>query len=246
MDQLFERDYARPDVTCSRGATPTDCAACRVRGISVCSALDSDDLIELGRLSRPCSFDARQMITLEGQTSAPVHNITGGVVRLYRMLDDGRRQILGFLFPGDVLGIEMAKEARVSAEAVSDTTACRFEADAFARLTARKPRLLAKLHERARHELDGARDHAVALGRRTAEERIGWFLVSLLGRSPVQPDKRPVIALPMSRQDIADHLGLTIETVSRTLTKLSREGAIAIEPHAVRVLDRNRLQRLAA
>ncbi|RKE70551.1 Crp/Fnr family transcriptional regulator [Pseudorhodoplanes sinuspersici] len=231
---------------CPRAGVSPDCEACAVRSLSVCAALAPDELSELGRLAQPRCFRPRQTIAIEGEASTAVHNITGGVVRLYRMLDDGRRQVVGFLFPGDVLGIEMTPQVQLSAEAIGAATACRFDAAGFARLTTRKPRLLAKLHERARHELMVAHDHVVALGRRTAEERIGWFLARLRGRCMTENGHPSVvIELPMPRQDIADYVGLTIETVSRTFTRLARERVIAIEPHAIRILDAHRMEQLA-
>lgn len=236
---------------CPRDRASVDCETCAVRSLSVCAALAPDELSELGRLAQPCCFRSRQTIAIEGETSTAVHNITSGVVRLYRMLNDGRRQIVGFLFPGDVLGIEMTPDVQLSAEAVRRTTACGFDTAAFARLMARKPHLLTKLHERARHELMASHDHVVALGRRTAEERIGWFLAWLRGRITENDHftenghSSVVIELPMPRQDIADYLGLTIETVSRTFTRLARERAIAIEPHAIRILDARRMEQLA-
>ena len=230
---------------CPLAGTPVDCINCGVRALSVCAALAPDELFELERLAQPCCFDPRQMIAIEGETSTAIHNITGGVVRLYRMFDDGRRQVIGFLFPGDFLGIEMAPDVPVSAEAIKTTTACRFDFAAFAKLMARKPHLLAKLHERAGHELNATHDHVVALGRRSAEERIGWFLARLRRRVTGNGHPSDLIPLPMPRQDIADYLGLTIETVSRTFTRLARERAIAIEPHAVRIRDVRRMEQLA-
>lgn len=231
---------------CARSGAPADCEHCAVRSVSVCAALAPDELFELERLAQPCCFSPRQMIAVEGEAATAIHNITDGAIRLYRVLDDGRRQIIGFLFPGDFLGIEMTPEVQVSAEAIGIATACRFDAAGFARLMARKPQLLAKLHERTRHELTATHDHVVALGRRTAEERIGWFLTWLRDRAADQGRTSSVIQLPMPRQDIADYLGLTIETVSRTFTRLAREKVISIEPHAVRVLDARRMERMAA
>ena len=242
MDPL---QHAAPYLrACPRAGVSPDCDACAVRSLSVCAALAPDELSELGRLAQPRCFRPRQTIAIEGEASTAVHNITSGVVRLYRMLDDGRRQIVGFLFPGDVLGLEMMPHVQLSAEAIGAATACRFDAAGFARLTTCKPQLLAKLHERARRELMASHDHVVALGCRTAEERIGWFLAWLRGRMTEDGHPSVVIELPMPRQDIADYLGLTIETVSRTFTRLARERVIAIEPHAIRILDAHRMEQL--
>jgi hypothetical protein len=134
---------------------------------------------------------------LRDVTAAEIHDPDGAGSGGERGLD-GRRQVVGFLFPGDVLGIEMTPQVQLSAEAIGPATACRFDAAGFARLTTRKPQLLAKLHERARHELMASHDHVVALGRRTAEERIGWFLARLRGRRMTENGHPTVvIELPM-------------------------------------------------
>ena len=134
----------------------------------------------------------------------------------------------------------------LTAEAVSPVKACRFARPAFLNYLDGKPHLLRRLHEFAGHELSLAQDQMLLLGRRTADEKIAAFLLGLQRRYARTGTLTVHVPLPMSRQDIADYLGLTIETVSRTLTKFARDKIIVVVPDGVRLLGLARLDRLAA
>lgn len=172
--------------------------------------------------------------------------MTDGAIRLSRLLPDGRRHVMGFALTGDFLGLALPERFAVTAEALGQATLCRFERGAFKALVADKPHLLQRLHERAGYELTLAQDQMMLLGRRTAEEKVALFLVGLRQRYLRIGHDSITLELPMGRQDIADHLGLTIETVSRMLTRFDRERIILIVPGGVRLLDPARLDRLAA
>ncbi len=237
-----------PDMSaaCEHGRGSHRCSECGVRLISVCAALNADELAELEALSHPSCFPGKANLFAQGEPAHTVFNITEGVVRLYRLLPDGRRQIVGFALPGDFLGLALADHYGVSADAVSATRACRFGRAAFTRFVDAKPHLLRRLHEFASHELSLAQDQMVLLGRRTAEERVATFLVSLRDRLRRVGQMSVTLALPMSRQDIADYLGLTIETVSRTITRFAKDKTILVVPDGVRLLNMDRLEALAA
>lgn len=232
--------------TCPQGRLDTRCAACRVRSVSICAALDAGELDLLEALAADADFAAKAAIAMQGDPATHVYNITEGTVRLYRLLADGRRQIIGFLLPGDFMGLALSDRYAFSADAVEPVAACRFDRAAFTQLVDDKPHLLRRLHEAATHELSLAQDHMVLLGRRTAEEKVAAFLVALRERLCRLGRRGVTLALPMTRQDIADYLGLTLETVSRTFSKLARDRVILIVPDGVRVLDRDRLQAIAA
>ena len=134
----------------------------------------------------------------------------------------------------------------VAAEAVTEVRVCRFARSAFLGYVDGRPHLLRRLHEFAGHELSLAQDQMLLLGRRTAEEKVAAFLLNLQARYARIGKTSVNVPLPMSRQDIADYLGLTIETVSRTLTRLAREKALLVVPGGVRVLNAGRLEQLAA
>ena len=125
-------------------------------------------------------------------------------------------------------------------------TVCRFSRAAFARFIEDKPHLLRRINELAVRELSQAQDHMVLLGRRSAEEKVATFLIGWRDRLGRLGGLAKMVPLPMSRQDIADYLGLTIETVSRTFTKLERDGVIEILPGSISLLDPARAEALAA
>jgi CRP/FNR family transcriptional regulator len=231
---------------CKHGRSGNNCEDCKVRLFSVCGALEPAELDELDRLSQVKNFPARTMLFDQGALAGSVFNVTEGMVRLYKSLPDGRRQIVGFALPGDFLGLALMDRYGVAAEAVTQVRVCRFARPAFLAYVDDKPHLLRRLHEFAGHELSLAQDQMLLLGRKTAEEKVAAFLLNLQTRYARMGTPSVTIPLPMSRQDIADYLGLTIETVSRSLTKLAREKVIVIVPDGVRVLLAARLDRLAA
>ena len=226
---------------CTHGRS---CLACGVRLISVCSALADSELCELEAMSHPVRFASKESLFTQGEPASDVFNVTGGMVRLYKLLPDGRRQIVGFALAGDFLGLALMERYGVSAEAVTEVSACRFARDAFTAYVEAKPHLLRRLHEFASHELSLAQDQMVLLGRRSAEERIAAFLIGMRDRLARLRQPSVTVPLPMSRQDIADYLGLTIETVSRTITKMARNRLLLVVPDGVRLLDLARLTAL--
>ncbi|WP_371421024.1 Crp/Fnr family transcriptional regulator [Tardiphaga sp.] len=231
---------------CKHGRGGNGCDDCKVRLFSVCGALEPAELDELDRLSQVKNFPAKTMLFDQGALAGSVFNVTEGIVRLYKSLPDGRRQIVGFALPGDFLGLALMDRYGVAAEAVTPVRVCRFSRAAFLTYVDGKPHLLRRLHEFAGHELSLAQDQMLLLGRRTADEKVAAFLLNLQARYGRIGAKSVNIPLPMSRQDIADYLGLTIETVSRTLTKLAREKTVVVVPDGVRLLSTDRLDQLAA
>jgi CRP/FNR family transcriptional regulator len=222
------------------------CTDCKVRQLSICAVLEQSELDELAALSHSTLFPAKTTLFTQDEPADAVFNITEGVVRLYRLLPDGRRQIVGFALPGDFLGLALLDRYGVSADTVTETRACRFDRKVFAAYLDSKPHFLRRLHEFTSHELSLAQEQMVLLGRRSAEERLAVFIMSLLKRFRRVGHTSVTLPLPMSRQDIADFLGLTIETVSRTFTKLAKNHTIVVVPDGVRLMDQERLEALAA
>jgi CRP-like cAMP-binding protein len=166
------------------------------------------------------SFGRGQEVFGEGDSADHVYRVVSGAVRVQRVLADGRRQIEEFYLPGDVFGVEFSALRRATAETLGETTLV------VARRTtaAADPAQAERLWDHALRELARCHDHVLTLGLRSAAERIATFLVELAARLGGDD----VVELPMSRQDIADYLGLTIETVSRTLTQLQTRGLIRL------------------
>jgi CRP/FNR family transcriptional regulator len=222
------------------------CTACAVRSLSVCGALDETDLAEFERIARQIHLAPNEALFTVGQAATSVYNMTAGVARLYKLLPDGRRQVIGFALPGDFLGTMPSDRYSFSADAIEAVSLCRFPADAFAQFIEHRPHFLLRINEFAARELMLAQEQMLLLGRRTAEEKVIAFLIGWRKRLAHIGDERPTITLPMSRQDIADYLGLTIETVSRTLTRFEREKMLIIVAGGVRLVDSGRAEAMAA
>lgn len=235
-------------VSCSRAHGGERCSECKVRLLSVCAALDPDELGQLEALAETVHFAPKATIFMQDQRADHLFNVTSGCVRLYKLLQDGRRQIIGFALPGDFLGLGLgpSEQHMLSADAIDEVAMCRFERTAFNKLVDHKPKLLRRLLELTTHQLSIAQERMVLLGRQTAEQRVISFLVGMRSRWSRIQEPSVTVPLPMGRQDIADFLGLTIETVSRTLTSLARDGLILIVPDGVRLLKPQALEEAAA
>ncbi len=190
----------------------------------------------------PCLRHARdEEIFGEGETADHVYQVISGSVRTCRTLRDGRRQIDEFHFAGDYFGIEAGDLHRVSAEAMTETTVRMVRRGALSQLAAQRPEVARVLFRLTVEGLQRSQDHVMMLGRKSARERVVGLLVDLADRTGGDE-----LDIPMSRQDMADYLGLTIETVSRTLTQLQADGVIAIPTTRHIVLrDGMALRRLA-
>lgn len=179
----------------------------------------------------------------EAEPAGSVYRVLKGVVRTYRILADGRRQIAEFFLPGDVFGLEAGLEHRTSAEAVNDCEVLAIRRSQLGERAAADGSTAHKLWALTLNHLRRSEEHMLVLGRKSACERLAWFLMDMSLRIPA-PDR---VDLPMSRQDIADFLGLTIETVSRTMTQLQDEGVIALaSSRQVVMCDKTALTDLAA
>lgn len=222
------------------------CADCAVRRFSVCAALDMAEAQEMQHLVRHIHLTSCETLFAQEELTTSFYNLLEGVMRLYKLLPDGRRQIVGFALPGDFLGMAASARQGFSADAIGPVTLCRFSRTAFARFVENKPRLLRRINELTVRELSQAQDHMVLLGRRSAEEKVASFLIGWRDRLAGLSGPAATVPLPMGRQDIADFLGLTIETVSRTFTKLERDGVFEIISGGVRLLNPARAEALAA
>jgi CRP/FNR family nitrogen fixation transcriptional regulator len=191
----------------------------------------------------PMRFERNTEICGQDEPADYLYQVVSGVVRTHKLLSDGRRQIGAFHLPGDVFGLEAGAVHRFCAEAVSDAMIRVAKRSAIVAMAARDMGFATELWTLIAEKLEHAEDHMLLLGRKNAEERVASFLLEMAGRF----ESEITVELPMSRQDIADYLGLTIETVSRTLTQLENKAAIDL-PSSRRITLRNRgvLQRLHA
>ena len=194
--------------------------------------------------SQHCS--AGSTLVRTGDTRHYVYTLTSGALRMVRTLADGRRQITGFVLPGDYIGLTGTPRHRHDIEAIVDSQVCRTAVADMCRICDQHPQLERKLLQRTSMELAAAQDAGLVLARLQPSERLAYFLLRLAARSTRPGAPGDTIMLPMGRGDIADHLGLTMETVSRTFTKLKQQQLIALpQLHLVQVLDYAGLRRLA-
>jgi CRP/FNR family transcriptional regulator, anaerobic regulatory protein len=229
----------------------SDCAQCVVRNRAICSGLSPDELLALGQQGRKQSVKRGQTLVWEGDDSLVVANVITGVLKLSVSTADGREQIVGIVFPSDFIGRPFGKESPYSVTALSDAEVCVFHRSTFDQFAREHPELQHKLLQRTLIELDDARQWMMLLGKKTAEERIATLLIRISERLSSEGCTTPAFnldefELPMDRQQMADILGLTIETVSRQLTRIKSRGVIAL-PDRRRVIinDRAALQNLA-
>jgi len=193
-------------------------------------------------MGAPMPFTRNAEIYGENEPAEYLYKVVSGAVRTYKVLNDGRRQIGAFYLPGDVFGLEVDDVHTFSAEAIVNSKILVIKRSALVNLAARDTETARKLWTMTAGELQRVQAHILLLIK-TAQERVAGFLLEMASRVPLGNE----IDLPMSRQDIADYLGLTIETVSRTLTQLENTSAIAV-PSSRRIVLRNRaaLNRLNA
>jgi len=239
----------------------SDCARCMARELAVCAVIEPEESSELERLAYCHDLADGDILVHSGQPVRHVYSVTQGMLRRVCTLADGRRLVAGFSLPGDFIGLSDLAEHRYSIEAVTASQVCAFTLDDLRALRARFPKLEHTLFERACMELDMSQDSMLLLARLSPLERLAHFLLqfgqqlqrrSRLRRSAACP-KAPnaaadhMLVLPMSRHDIADHLGLTVETVSRSFTKLRQMELIDLpNPQWVHIQDHEALARLAS
>lgn len=203
----------------------------------------ADPLASLGHAK---VYERETTVFTEGDAAGSVFRVMSGMVRLYKMLPDGRRQIIGFLQAGDMMGLAFAAQYLYTAETVTATTIQRIPRLELDALMDAQPAFARKLLSATTSELMAAQDQMVLLGRKTAAEKVATFLLRLSDRKCGGKGDDRTIDLPMGRSDIADHLGLTTETVSRTLTKLKSSRLIRILVGGkLDLLDRDALADLA-
>lgn len=236
-------------LTVERSPTPIhptlDRPTRQTRAVPVAISERRGNLAKLDRASLR-HFESKEHIFCEGDPRAHVFQIEEGVVTIYQMLTDGRRQIVDFAYPGDFIGLGTTGEHVFSAVATSQTRVRCFGTSALEETARCDPGIALQLYKAVSLELSTARALLVAIGQRSAIERVSTFLLMLHGRTASAYDCAGVVHLPMRRADIGDFLGLTIETVSRTITKLRQMRVIEVSHGTdIRILNLDRLADLS-
>lgn len=229
-------------------ALPPDhpCAACEARLQTFCRTLDAAELERFRCTGTSCRLGSGQSLFHQGDPADIICNVMAGSLKMSHLLSDGRRQVIGFLFPGDFISAVPADEFPFSVEALEASQVCRFPRHRFETFVREHPRMEQALLNITARDLAIAREQLVLLGRKTAEEKFASFLVGFHRPSRSGSDAE-TIRLPMSRVDIADYLGLTKETVSRLFTAFKTRGTIRLLPRGrIRILDEPALIAMAA
>jgi CRP-like cAMP-binding protein len=189
-----------------------------------------------------CRFDRGESLFSVGDTARDAFRLISGTVRIYHLMADGRRQIIRFSLPGEFLALEEDTIHSVSAEAIGDVMAIRYNRDRLYTFADENSAVRRTFFEHLRQDLFAAQNHLLLLGRQVPRERVAHFLLDIAARDR----KCRPLELPMGRQDIADYLGLTIETVSRVFAELKRAGHITIPSrHGIELRDIPALRAIA-
>lgn len=237
----------RSSINLSDAIIPGLCAGCEARHIGLCDALADEDLHFLAGVARQNTVVRGQGFVIEGDRARYFFNINHGTAKLHKDLPDGRRQIIGFVGPGDFVGLAANDCYAFSAEAIEEVRLCRFDRIELRSVFGRFPAIERRLLEVASHELIVAQEQMLLLGRKSAIERLASFIDGWHRRmAPPCAGEAQSLRLPMTRTDLADYLGLTIETVSRALTALRKQGVIQVTPdHNISVVRAHALAEIA-
>ena len=211
---------------------PVLCQACEARHRGICGALAPEQLLALSKQSSKHKIEAGAELIGDSEPITTFSNMLSGVVKLSKVLSDGRQQIVGLQFAPDFLGRPFKAESTLNAVAATTVSLCSFPRSVLDRMIKEAPELEHRLLKQTLDELDEARDWMLTLGRKTASEKVASFLHLVASRIDPEAsagDGPITYDLPLTRADIADFLGLTIETVSRQMTKLRKDGVIEIE-----------------
>lgn len=248
MDKTSQRPAPRLDI--HNSDVPVVCLSCEARHRGACGVLAPEKLQQLSKHSSRQNFTSQQEIQGEGEAVERYATILSGIVKLGKLASDGRKQIVGLQFAPDFLGRPFARQSGISVEAATEVRVCSFPRAVLDEMVVQSPELKQKLLDQALRELDEARDWMLTLGRKDATEKVATFLCLLAINLDPERDVRSkgsiVFDIPLTRSEIADFLGLTIETVSRQITHLRKAGLISIENNrSITVADIGKLRAVA-
>jgi CRP/FNR family transcriptional regulator len=214
------------------------CGSCPIRHRAVCARCDTDELALLEQMKSYTTFEAGQPIMWRGDEMTHCSSLVSGIASLSRTLEDGRVQIVGLLLPSDFIGRPGREAVDFDVTAVTEVTLCRFERRPFEQLVEDVPHVAQRMVEMALDELNAAREWMVLLGRKTAREKIATFIEMIVRRDSVPLHGPSNHILPLTREEIANFLGLTLETVSRQLSNMKKSGIIAFsDRRSFEILD---------
>eukprot|EP01037_Dinobryon_pediforme_P017320 gene17320-17511_t len=220
------------------------CRSCPARTLGICGAQETEALAALHAIATTTHFAPHSSIFNQGDEANRVFIISKGIVRVSKSLSNGRRQVNSFAFPGDFIGLAPNNIHAVNADSIGEVVACQISRRQFSQMLDSNPALLKVLHSASLNELTTAQEQLASVGRHSAHERVATLLVNLRNRWRHIDNSSHYVALPMTRADIADYCGLSVESVSRTLAELARQKIIVIVPNGIRILNMPGIARL--
>jgi CRP/FNR family transcriptional regulator, anaerobic regulatory protein len=223
-----------------------NCGDCPIRHRAVCARCETDELARLEQIKYYRSYQAGQTIIWSGDRMEFVGSVVTGIATLTQTMEDGRRQMVGLLLPSDFVGRPGRATAAFDVTATTDLVMCCFRKKPFEEMIGATPHIAQRLLEMTLDELDAAREWMLLLGRKTAREKIASLIAIIARRDAVLQLRREKamveVDLPLTREEMADYLGLTLETVSRQISALKKDGVIVVEGNRhVRIPDLDRL-----
>ncbi|MFE3836731.1 transcriptional regulator FnrL [Pseudogemmobacter sonorensis] len=223
-----------------------DCGDCPIRHRAVCARCDADEIGRLEQMKYYRSYQAGQTIVWSGDRMDFVASVVTGIASLTQTMEDGRRQMVGLLLPSDFVGRPGRSDAAYDVTATTDVVMCCFRKKPFEEMMLKTPHVAQRLLEMTLDELDAAREWMLLLGRKTAREKIA-SLIAIIARRDAslhlkQSKGTHAVELPLTREEMADYLGLTLETVSRQISALKRDGVIRLDgKRSITIPDFDRL-----
>jgi len=209
------------------------CDNCPIRHRAVCAKCEPDELEQLEGIKYYRSFEAGQPVVWSGDQMDFVASVVSGIASLSQTMEDGRTQMVGLLLPSDFLGRPGRSRASYDVTAITDVQLCCFRRKPFEAMMLETPHIGQRLLEMTLDELDAAREWMLILGRKTAREKIASLIAIVARREAGIQQKSPRdgfgFDLPLTRESMADYLGLTLETVSRQISALRKDGVISLE-----------------
>lgn len=222
-----------------------NCTNCLARNSPLCSVFKDDEIYALYAKTHSIKVAPSSYLIHEEDPTTHVYNISSGALALERLASNGAKQIMAFLNAGNFIGIVSGTSYTVSCRALTQGTACRWNVKDLENLYQEFPKLEERVHEIASRVVEATMDQLFVLGRKTTVEKLAWFLLFIEAKQSAVKDVSSGFVMPMTRIDIADYLGLVVETVSRGFSELKKRGLIELsQKWTVKIIDRKGLEKL--
>ena len=221
------------------------CKTCNARNSPLCSVFKDDEISTLFAIAHSREIEVGGYLLHEEDSANKVYNISSGTLALERLASNGARQIMAFLYGGNFIGLASGGAYSVSGRALTALSACQWHGPELEKLYKKFPKLEERIRMIASRVVEATMDQLFVLGRKTTVEKIAWFLLFIEAKQSLVEDISDTFVMPMTRLDIADYLGLAVETISRGFTELRKQGLIDLPQNwTVKIMDREALIKL--